>query len=243
MIAVLRKYIVSCSCFWAVVMNAAATDPAVVVVGDAYSQSGNLLIYTETHRIEPLQHTVSYRSADGTLIAENSLDYSNDRFAPAFQQRNLEENSTRGGRWTEQGYELFRDDRASVIDASPPLVASSGFNEFIKANLERLQTERSIEFNFALPDRLDTVRLKATMDREADSDLRLIKIRAANVFLAAFVPDINLYYDQRGRLARYEGPSNVKIEGADVMVSIQYRYEGDTDTAQSESRHAGNYSS
>jgi len=214
---------------WAATAVAAWAQPAEpeTIEGVALRLPGRIEVYRERHEIGALSHRIQYHAPDGTLIAENSLDYRCSQGAPAFEQHDLRSGSRIGARWQDGNYLLLRGDETRALEPVATLVASSGFDRFVRANWETLAAGGSIELDFALPARLQTLRLRMARieaPEELPGSALWLRIVPAQPLLRAFVDPIELAYDGERRLALYRGLSN--LDGADgkaLSVEIRYR--------------------
>jgi hypothetical protein len=198
-----------------------------IVEGIALRLPGRSELYRERHEIGALSHRIEYRAPDGTLIARNSLDYRCSEGAPAFEQHDLRSGSRIGARWQDGAYLLLRGDESRALQPAATLVASSGFDRFVRANWDTLAAGGSIDLDFALPARLQTLRLRMARIEapEALSGAVLwLRVVPAQPVLRAFVDPIELAYDRERQLALYRGLSNLAdTNGKALAVEIRYR--------------------
>lgn len=184
--------------------------------------------YREHHAIGPHSHTIEYRAPDGSLIADKQLDYRESDSAPAFLQRDLRRGTRIGARWEDGRYLLQRNDEERGVDTSGLLVASSGFDRFVRSRWDTLALGEPVDFDFALPARLQTVGLRiAARPARAGEDAALhwFRIAPTHPLLRAIVDPIELAYDDARRLRVYSGVSNlVDADGGSLDVEISYRY-------------------
>ncbi len=186
-------------------------------------------VYREHHTSDVHSQHIEYRTPDGRLIAEQSLDYACSQAAPTFEQRDLRHGTRLGARWDKGVYLLMRDGKSRALPQPDRLVASSGFNRFVQAEWEVLHDGRPIEFDFALPARLQTFRLRIQRTEKSGTQAQAnvwFRITAAQAWLRPFVAPIVLGYDEYRRLRIYRGLSNLEdSDGSTLNVEISYRYE------------------
>jgi hypothetical protein len=184
--------------------------------------------YREYHRSGALWQHVEYRAPDGSLIAELRLDYRCSQSAPAFEQHDMRSGTKLGGRWEDGAYVLVRDAATRALPEPRDLVASSGFNRFVQAEWEALKGDGHIDFDFALPARLQSPRLRiqrAELPAGEPGTSVWFRISAARSWLRPFVGHIFLGYDADRRLRVYRGPSNLAdSDGSALEVEISYHY-------------------
>jgi hypothetical protein len=200
--------------------------PVARLEGVAVSLPERREVYRELHEIAAFAHRIEYRAPDGTLIARKTLDYRCSQSAPTFEQHDLRSGSRIGGRWERGGYRLLRDDASRTLGAGDTLVASSGFDRFVQMQWDALARGEAVDFDFALPARLDTLRLRiARTGAVADvPDAALwLRIVPAQPLLRAFVDPIVLAYDAGRRLLIYRGLSNLD-DAAGNPQSVEIRY-------------------
>lgn len=214
---------------WAVTSVAAWAQPVTpqIIEGVALRLPERTEVYRERHAIGALSHRIEYRAPDGTLIAQKSLDYRCSQSAPAFEQHDLRSDSRIGARWQGGEYLLLRGDETRALQPAATLVASSGFDRFVRTNWDTLTAGASIDLDFALPARLQTLRLRMARIEapEALPGAALwLRIVPAQPLLRAFVDPIELAYDGERRLALYRGLSNLAdANGKGLVVEIRYR--------------------
>jgi len=198
-----------------------------VVEGVALKLPGRSEAYVERHTIGALEHRIEYRAPDGTPIARLALDYRCSDSAPAFEQHDLRNGARIGARWQDGAYLLQHGDETRALAPSATLVASSGFDRFVRENWDALAAGRSLELDFALPARLQTLRLRIARVEapEALPGAALwLRIVAAQPLLRAFVEPIELAYGGDRGLLLYRGLSNLAgADGKAQSVEIRYR--------------------
>ncbi|HUH38059.1 MAG TPA: hypothetical protein VL027_08950 [Spongiibacteraceae bacterium] len=226
----------------------AANVMAVDAVGVARDVSGGEVLYREQHQVGPDSRHIEYRDAQGRLIATNSLDYSYSTTSPAYTQKDLRNDLTQGARWEGGALVLFSGGQAAQVGFTAPLVISSGFDGFVRENWAALVSGQRRVFDFALPDRLTTVRMR--IEREAapsgEHGGRYTFVTQPDNFLVRWLgAPIELVYDDERRLLRYRGVSNLlNSQGQGQRVVIDYSYAArvaaaSPQTAEQDSTDAG----
>lgn len=213
-------------------LKAAVTNEEAVGVAYLADATNEAPIYTETHQRTGDTHTVEYRLDDGTRIASNTLDFSPDPYAPAFRLELLAENASEGGRWDAGHYIVEAKGRSESLDSKGPLVASSGFNAFMRARLGELEGGNTVKFDFAVPNRHTTVRFAAEYEGTDERGYRKIRVGASGL-LSLIVSDITLFYDAEARLREYRGISGIPVAGDQPDVVIRYFYDEEIATISS----------
>lgn len=205
--------------------------------GFAYSEDGKKLLYTEVHHWQGVLHTVEYFRPDGKLVSVNELDSSSSFISPVYKQyypqaRFADGKFAEGAQWRDEKLVLFSGDKEKVVEFQPPLVLSSGFYHFILDHWRELQAGQSLSFDFAVPSRFSTVRLRmhALADGgsavvDGDPNWFYVRVEVANSLLRWLVKPLTVALDDKQRLMFYHGISNVRDDRGDTpQVLIRYRY-------------------
>lgn len=186
-------------------------------------------VYREIHSSDAHSQRIEYRMPDGSLIAEQHLDYTCSQNAPAFEQHDLRDGTRSGARWENGVYTLLHNSQTRALAQPDRLVASSGFNRFVQAEWETLLGGKRIDFDFALPARMQAFRLRIQRmnpPRSYPQTHVWFRISAAKAWLRPFVAPILLGYDDQKRLRIYRGLSNLEdSDGSALNVEISYRYD------------------
>lgn len=195
------------------------------VEGVARPLAGGPEIYREHHVFDGEEHRIDYIAPEGRRIAEKILDYTCSDTAPAFVQVDLRDGERSAGVWSAAGYRLEHGERNRLLEVpAAGLVASSGFDRYVRQQREALRAGETLEFDFALAERLGTLRLRIRQEASAP-EIQAFRVEAANALLRPFVPAIRLDYDAAGKLLRYRGLSNIDgPDGAPLQVEIRYTY-------------------
>lgn len=183
--------------------------------------------YHETHEISPLEHRISYRDPDGALLAEKQLDYTCSDSAPAWEQHDLRSGKMVGGYWAGEDYMLVRDGRETAIRPEGALVASSGFDRFVRKHRDSLRAGDTVGFEFALPARLSSIGMRIQREENAVAETGIddwFRVEPVQGFFRLFTAGILLGYSKTGELVFYRGPSNISDgKGRGLDVEIRYR--------------------
>ena len=207
-----------------------------LVIGDAYAQGTDQLLYSEVHRkqVGDYQHVVSYVGPDGEPFGEKKLSYKEEGFAPTYSFFDNRINLTQGVKCLENSrFEVFhtrKDKPARLIShkSKGEPVVDAGFNNFILQNWDALSAGETIELDFLVPAKFRFVRFKidkVDAGKKSD-DIAWFRMHASNPIIHLMLRDIKLGYDKESkRLTTYDGISNIYNEkGKSQRVTIQYRY-------------------
>jgi hypothetical protein len=201
--------------------NAVATDG--VFTGYARDLRTNALLYVESHAVANAgtareTRVVLYQCADGSPFARKELTYTRDRSAPGFRFEDARSGYADGLTRDEKGLEVFeRSGRAAPLRRErvdgEGLVADAGFDEFVRARWEELESGKAVDAPFLVPSRLDSMPFRLRKVDEASIDgetVSVIRLSLAGL-LRFFLPDIDVSYRKRDRaLMRYRGTTNIR---------------------------------
>lgn len=207
-------------------------------IGTATAPDNSAPVYTESYSEQYdangslLQIQVRYRDAQGNSIADKQLDYQRHPHAPAFAFVNHKTGYRETVTWLDDGrIQLTHADsphataREKILSVPEPVVADAGFNQFVRNHLRRLEQGEKISFNFLNPARLDWFHFTAH-GKPLDAQTLQVTIAPASVVLRWLVEPIRLVYAREsGYLLRYEGLTNISLDGGNTLVArIEFRY-------------------
>lgn len=216
-------------------------DAQYAVSGNAYNIENNQLLYRELYTPinDAKEVTVSYVKPDGTEFASKVLKYSGAATQPEFDYNDQRDKEHLGARfeagrvvltYDQEGYRQEKE-----IMETLGLVIDAGFDAFIQQEWAALVAGKKPKFNFTLPYRLSTIKLRAKQitahksplfSASAPASWRYFMIEPANKFTAFFADPIYLAYESDGKyLMRYYGRSNLdNDQGGTWDVRIEYEY-------------------
>jgi hypothetical protein len=201
------------------------------IEGHAVRLADGVPVYREEHVVSEQSHRIAYVAPDGAALGELKLDYRCSDSAPDFEQHDRRTGTREGGRWRDGTYVLARtgsqdsgDARTATLRADGlPLVASSGFDRFIRASWDPLLRGEALVFRFAMPSRLAGIRLRARHEPRAPGPLTWFLIEPEQALLRVLADPIRVAYDGERRLAVYRGLSNLAgPDGRALQVEIRY---------------------
>jgi hypothetical protein len=210
--------------FLASVPSVWATEQNAVITGYAYARSSNTLLYTENHKVRLngdaiIEHKTEYKDAQGNVIASKWLDYSQHRFAPAFELLDLRDGYIEGARYEADKYAMYsRKDAEAKMEhgmAKPTatFVSDSGFDLYVRAKMPELLRGKTQQFDMAVPSVQKVLSFEAIVLEQTQLFARpaiYIKVQPATL-LRLLVDSIYLTYDtETGELLRYEGLTNIR---------------------------------
>ncbi|WP_133735776.1 hypothetical protein [Halospina denitrificans] len=211
--------------------------------GEARSQGGDTLFYTEHHEQRgscegpdwiPETNQVTYRNPDGEVIAEKTVDYSEAAERPGFvlEDRRFEQRMevrNRGDRKAIVDWRISDDDRKR-FEASIPGngVIDAGFEVMVRKHWDTLvNEEEGVEIRFFAPTRGKFYQFEAEpADHEALDAEHVFRITATGWVSTWFVDDIYLGYNSNRQLTDFYGLTNIpKTPDEYYTAHIHYGYE------------------
>ncbi len=203
-----------------------------VFTGYARDLDTNALLYVESHAVANAgtareTRVVMYQCADGSPFARKELTYAGDRSAPAFRFEDARSGYADGLTRDAQGLEVFERSgkgaplRRERVDGKE-LVADAGFDEFVRAHWNELESGKAVDAPFLVPSRLDSMPFRVRKVGEAqigDDTVSVIRLSLAGL-LRFFLPDIDVSYRKRDRaLMRYRGTTNIRDASGKLLVA------------------------
>lgn len=210
------------------------------IIGEAFSLSGDQLVYREEHCIsdDNMNHRVNYLDGENRLIAQKQLKYYSDRTQPEFVQANRLTDELMGVKLHKNRFIMAHTNkknsrnkyRALVPDQQLPLVIDAGFNEFVRANWVKLLAGDKLSFQFPLvsQSRVIELQLVSSVCDAVNPMYQCFRMELSNWLLRLAVDPIQLKYEIASRrLKGFKGLSNINDENGDgYVVDIRYQYPG-----------------
>lgn len=208
--------------------------------GTAKDDKGNML-YQESHRVEgscaegvfqPTSHQVDYRkSPRADSFADKKLSYDNATVRPSVEFDQTEYKELLTIRYPEpnsleiqwqapggntENFSVSFDDR---------LVVDAGFDQFVRANWDKVTNGDSVEFRFLAPTRGEHYGfvLEPTSSDQVNADV-VVRIRPTSLVLRFLVDPIVLGYNREGALTDYLGLTNIR-KNSDENYTAHIRYD------------------
>lgn len=206
--------------------------------GIAKNQKGEV-IYLEKHTIQRDSNglnkfiRVEYTKPDGSLFATMISDFSKSKTIPEtiFEDTRFKTKSSLRLSDKTIEFEEFKNEKV-VSKKSVPLnesmVASQGFDNFIKMNFSELEN-RSVDFNFGILEKKDFYSLTGYKRSTASATEIEYGIKASSWFLRLFANELRVAYDAKTKqLKTFSGRSNILDDfgqSQDVTISYQWKSE------------------
>lgn len=223
------------ACAWALPADAQTRERT----GYAYELGGEKLLYTEEH--EELSRdgairndTVTYKSAEGGVIAVKNLDFSRNPTSPDFKMENSVNGHVEGasceGEYCVVSFRKTSDDeyREDKIRLPDKAIIDGGFDRFIELNWDRLLTGEVFKRPFLVPSFHKFVDFKIYLEKSSDADVVFVMEPAS--FLLRLVADkiVVTYERDNAALRRYEGISNIRDRsGENFDVRVEFPADGE----------------
>ncbi len=218
---------------WAVIFFGCCTAPAIANAsadatflrysGTATAPHSSKFLYGERHVLayeagHPADRVVLYTCSDGSSFARKTVHYV-DSLAPDFSLEDASNGLREGVRSESNGRAVFfqgderQRERSRVFAPASGLVTDAGFDEFVRANWQRLMTEKSVGMRFLIPSRLDNYRFQIQhlrSDRLDGEPVEVFRLELSGIW-GWLLPGIDVYYDAVEHvLVHYEGLSDLR---------------------------------
>ena len=202
----------------------------VTFFGYAYEPTTNQLLYTEVHRLyldddsKPLREEVDYVAANGNLLGQKKLQYSNMR-APSYRVTFAEPEKTEQVAVLPDQLSVDTRKRKTLPIPDGLFAVDAGFHYTILSQFETLLTNQPVSFEFLNANRASFIEMNMASIEITEQTMTL-ELKLSNIFLAQVVKPILLTYDrQTQQLLRYEGLTNVPSpSGKNYQATIVYEY-------------------
>lgn len=203
------------------------------ISGDAYSLSGNDLLYHETQYVYDggSERLVLYRCpAGGGTFARKHVRDRSDAQTPDFELVDARLGYREGAREHGAQREVYvkrsetRPLQSNLIEVPPDAVIDAGFDTFAQRHWDELVRGDTLRFTYLVPSRRTFYDFK--LDRvDADPAARTMRLRLSlGTWLSFLLPHVDIEYDLRSReVLRYEGLSNIRgVDGKNFKVRAIY---------------------
>jgi glutathione S-transferase len=207
---------------------AAPSDGYETYSGTAVGRRSAEFLYGERHVLRYqdgriAERTVLYTCRDGSPFARKLVNYV-DPVAPDFHLQDVVSGLEEGIRTDGTGREVFfRANPRDAIKSGPlprvdGLVADAGFDEFVRANWQRLMSDQALKVHFLVPTRLDDYSFQVQhlrSDRIEGIPTEVFRLRLSGIW-GWFLPGIDVYYSAQERiLVHYDGLSDLRDAAGD----------------------------
>ncbi len=195
-------------------------------VGNAYLPENEEFLYTEEYEVrmhegEPLQARTIYRDSLGEIIAERTLDFTTNPWAPDYRFEDFRtgrlEGSVGNGEGTLRVYARASSDaplREKTLRVPRPAVVDGGFTRFVAAHWDALMEGARLPFHFVAVGRLDwySFEIQAeSAEGDGEDSARVLVIQATNPIVRMVVPPIRAAFDAETlQMREYHGRSNIR---------------------------------
>lgn len=210
-------------------------DNTINYEGTAYSIHDEKVLYREQHSLimnagQPVERTTLYYDADNTLFAEKNNRYGTQAATPDFiltddrygYSESMEQDGTR---WRVEYKEPKESGEKTLSKPDYTPVIDAGFDEFVRANWDKLLRDDTVNFSFAVPSRLEWIDFRLIPKSKKDGVLQ-VEMRLKSRFIAWLLAPVFLSYDiESKRLVTYRGLTNIRdANGEGIQAEIRYTY-------------------
>jgi hypothetical protein len=175
---------------------------------------------------------VLYACRDGQPFARKAAVYGDHPLAPDFSMDDVSTGMREGVRTRAGQREVFfrrvhvEGEKSAPLPSVPQLVVDTGFDEFIRANWQRLVDGEEMEMRFLVPSRLDEMSFQVQRLRAEQLDgipMEVFRLKLAGA-LGWVLPGIEVSYSAEGHiLMRYTGLSDLRdAAGNNLPASITF---------------------
>lgn len=210
-----------------------------IMVGVAKNEAGKIIYCEIVSQVDEQSLKINYFSKD-KIFAEKSLHFSTNPFIPTVIQKDFRVGELRQADISEKNVELHYQTSVhkKVEKALIPLqkvdILDAGFDNFIRAHWDDLQTGKTLSVNFAsiphlkiLPLRISAQPLdKCATKHDESSAMACYFVEIDNALLRILIGNIKITYDQQHRLHEFNGIVNVQDDDQDNQKAIIHYFYG-----------------
>lgn len=208
--------------------SGAGTDSYLRYAGSASVRHSTQFLYGEQHVLHYhagllTERVVLYTCHDGSAFARKSVRYV-DPLAPDFLLENADSGMREGIRSGPADRIVFfrlraaDTEKSAVLPRLNGLVADAGFDEFVRANWQRLIGADALAMPFVVPSRLQVYGFQVQHLRSETLDgvaSEVFRLRLAGLW-GWLLRGIDVYYSSAGHLlVRYDGLSDLRDGAGD----------------------------
>lgn len=214
-------------------------------IGYAYEAGEDTLLYTEEHKEWKedgaiTKSVVTYRDADGNVIATKNLDFSGDPVNPDFRLTSTSNGHIEGAKQEPDRFVVFfrksRDHeyREEEIQLPDHAIIDGGFDRFVEINWEDLLEGEVFERPFLVPSFHRFIDFKIYLEEKNETHA-VFFMKPASLLLRLVGAGIKVTYDRNnGALKLYEGISNVRdSSGENYDIRVEFPKPREKETKQS----------
>lgn len=213
---------------WAVTVWPATEDRYLSYTGSATARQNAKFLYSERHVLRYQQgqlaeRVVLYSCEDGTPFARKTVSYA-DPFAPDFLLEDVSNGLRQGVRSNASGRTVFfriaaqDSEKTATLPPAAGLVIDAGFDEFVRANWQRLMASQKLPIHFLVPSRLRAMDFQVQRLRHDTADgtpTELFRLKLAGIG-GWVLPGIDVSYSADDHvLMRYLGYSDLRDASGD----------------------------
>lgn len=223
--------------------NIYASNYKNIVKSSAFELESGRFIYNELHVEEYIKKNIyrsitEYVDPNGKIISKRIMNFDKDSTKPSFTLEDFQTGYLEGAEVIETGKVkvVFREDKSEKIETKilsidEPFVIDGGLTYFFRKHWSSLSENKTIEFNFVVPSKLDYFKFRVSnngIKNISGFTGMELKLEPASFILRQFVDPILITYDlQTKKILLYKGISNVNNDnGKSYSVLIDYTKQG-----------------
>jgi hypothetical protein len=205
--------------------------------GTAFELSSGKMIYIESHYLhfvddKAIDRVVLYRCPNGKPFGRKILNVKGKPQMPEFELVDQRLGYREGLATRAQGLTVFyqvsakKKEKAESLDASRTMVADAGFDEFVRANWDRLVAGTAAPLDFIVPSQLDYLGFKVKWVEKSSIDGEAVQVfkLAPSGLLGWVASGLDVTYADSDRsLRRFAGLSNIRdLSGDNYEAKIDF---------------------
>ncbi len=221
------------SCFCLPVLAQTETSER---VGYAYDAKSGELVYSESHNEmfmdgNIISDKVTYRDANGNVIAEKEVDYAGSSVMPDFSLQNYVTGHKEIANKLESELRIvFTPNEKTTPDSEIiPLpeegIIDAGFDRFIVSHWQEIIEGKKLVQKMLIPSLKQFIEFRIYQESVDEvAGKRTLKVAPNSIFIRLLADPLVLEYDlDKPRLLSYEGKSNMRnASGDNLQVRIEF---------------------
>lgn len=220
-------------------LNGADTTKIKTYTSKAMDIKSEQHVYSEFHEekfdgARIVKSVTKYKDTQNKVLSERIMNFSNDLTKPDFELNDFRSGYIEGAEllgknnvrvYTRENFDDKLEEKLIKVD--DPFVIDGGLTYFFRENWADLMNNKTVEFNFIAPAKLDYYRFRVSKSAIVDVGNRKgmqLKLEINSFILRAFVDPILITYALDNKeILHYKGISNVNDEsGKSYNVKIDF---------------------
>jgi len=216
-------------------------QPSTIIIGVAYDSSHKFLYCEYFSKTDEQQINVDYVRKT-TTFAHKELNFSTNLFVPAVTQIDYRNGERRESHIEDNNIRMtYQENTRKKINSTTIAtkdidIVDAGFNNFVKANWEKLIAGKPLPANFgsiihqkSLPLLITAIPVeKCNLQKNSINIQSCFVVDINNSFLRLLLSSIKISYDSKHRLLQFDGVVNIQDDlGRSQSATINYFYKED----------------